>query len=294
MARIAIVGPGAIGGTVAGCLSRSRRHDVFLCARRVIPNLTIETAAGVSEIRPIVWTNPRDAEPVDWVLVATKAYDVEATAAWFPRLRGSRAPVAVLQNGVEHRERFAAHVPPAEIVPVVVRTSAERPEPTLIRQRTPVRLTVGTDGHGPAFCELFAGTGAEITPTADFRSAAWAKLCLNAAGVLSALVLRPAEVMHDEPIAEAARAIVRECIAVGRAEGAMLPDDLPETVVRSYRGQPPDSVNSLHADCLAHRPTEIDARNGVVVRLGRSQGIPTPCNELAVALLNARTRPSRT
>ena len=51
-----------------------------------------------------------------------------------------------------------------------------------------------------------------------------------------------------------------------------------------------DSVNSLHADRLARRPTEIDARNGVIVRLGRKHGIPTPCNQMAVALMEAMTR----
>ena len=36
---------------------------------------------------------------------------------------------------------------------------------------------------------------------------------------------------------------------------------------------------------------EIDARNGVIVRLGRKHGIPTPMNELIVTLLNASGSP---
>ena len=32
---------------------------------------------------------------------------------------------------------------------------------------------------------------------------------------------------------------------------------------------------------------EIDARNGVIVRMGRKHGIPTPANSMAVALLEA-------
>jgi 2-dehydropantoate 2-reductase len=52
-----------------------------------------------------------------------------------------------------------------------------------------------------------------------------------------------------------------------------------------YRGHPPDSVNSLHADVEAGRPTEIDLRNGVVVELGKRHGIRTPYNDMAVTLL---------
>jgi 2-dehydropantoate 2-reductase len=58
-------------------------------------------------------------------------------------------------------------------------------------------------------------------------------------------------------------------------------------VLQGYRAAPPDSVNSLHADHAAGRQTEIDARNGAIVRLGRKHGIATPCNGMAVALLAA-------
>jgi 2-dehydropantoate 2-reductase len=77
-----------------------------------------------------------------------------------------------------------------------------------------------------------------------------------------------------------------------RAEGAVLRDDLTETVLQGYGRQPPDMLNSLHADRLAGRPMEIDARNGAIVRFGRKHGIPTPCNQLAVNLLQAIAKPA--
>jgi 2-dehydropantoate 2-reductase len=88
-------------------------------------------------------------------------------------------------------------------------------------------------------------------------------------------------------VADIMRAIVRECVAVGRAEGAQLDDSIADQVVNHYRASPPDSVNSLHADRAAGRPMETDARNGVIVRLGRKHGIATPMNQTIVALLEA-------
>ena len=79
-------------------------------------------------------------------------------------------------------------------------------------------------------------------------------------------------------------------MAVGRAEGAVIDDSHVEVVLQGYRNAPPDSVNSLHADRQAGRVTEIDARNGVIVRLGKKHGIATPCNQMAVALIEAMTR----
>ena len=81
------------------------------------------------------------------------------------------------------------------------------------------------------------------------------------------------------------RKIVAETAAVGRAEGAGLPGGIENEVIAIYVRQPADSVNSLLADRLAGRPMEIDLRNGVVGRLGRKHGIPTPYNDMAVTLL---------
>jgi 2-dehydropantoate 2-reductase len=151
-------------------------------------------------------------------------------------------------------------------------------------------LKVPDDRPGREFSALFAGTSAEIYLEPDFQTVAWRKLCLNAAGALPAIMLQPAGVFREEAIGEVARQIIRECIAVGRAEGAKLNDEDADDVLKMCRASAPDSINSLHADRLAGRPMEIDARNGVIVRLGKKHGIPTQSNQMAVALLEAMSR----
>lgn len=287
MARIAIIGVGAIGGVIAALLQQAGRHEVVLCVRRPLAGLTVDTPDGLVEVQATVATDPADVGAVDWVLVATKAYDVAGAAKWLERLRAEGAPVAVLQNGVEHRERFAPYVPMDAILPVIVDCPAERQSPERVRQRGVMHLKASEGELGSAFVELFGGTAADAVVVSDFVTVAWRKLCHNAAGVLPALLLQPSGVMRGEAIGETALQIVRECAAVGRAEGARLDDDVAEAVLRAYRASPADGINSLQADRLAGRPMEIDARNGVIVRLGKKHGIPTPCNQMAVALLEA-------
>ena len=290
MSRIAIVGPGAVGGVIAALLGQTGRHEVTLCARRPLAELTVETPGGVIVARPRVLTDPALATPVDWVLVATKAYDAAGAATWLQGLAAQGAPVAILQNGVEHRERFAPWLPAAQIVPVMVDCPAERTSPTYIRQRRTGKMAVQDDARGREFVALLAGTPLEVTLTPDLKSAVWRKLCLNSSGVLNALILQPAGAMQDEKLGQLVRVMVEECMAVGRAEGAVFEDGLPDKILQDYRTAPPDSVNSIHADRAAGRPMELDARNGVIVRLGRQHGIPTPYNLMAVALLEAMAR----
>jgi 2-dehydropantoate 2-reductase len=287
MIKIAIVGPGAIGGTIAAWLAQDARHDVSVAARTAFQSLEVETPWGSLGAQPRMLTSAAQASPVDWIFVATKAYDAPSAARWLPGLSDINTRVAVLQNGVEHVERFAPYAPVERILPVMVDIPAERSAPGKIRQRGAGRMIVPDSAAGLAFSALFASTKLSVTATADFKTEVWKKLCFNCAGALSAVLLQPAVIARHDGVAEVMRSLVRECIAVGRAEGAQLEDAIADRVVEGYRRAPPDSVNSLHADRIAGRPMEIDARNGVIVRLGRKHGIASPLNAMIVWLLEA-------
>jgi len=286
LARIAIVGVGAIGGVTAALLQQAG-HELLLCTRRPMYGLSVDTPDGLVKVQASFVTAPSEAFEVDWVIVATKAYDVAGAAKWLERLCSKGAPVAVLQNGVEHQKRFAPYVPMEKILPVMVDCPAERQAADSVRQRGVMHLKVPDSALGRDFVKLFARTPADATTVPDFLSVVWRKLCFNSAGVLSALVLQPAGVVREEAVGEVALQIIRECAAVARAEGATLEENVAEVVLAAQRAAPADSINSMLADRQAGRPVEIDARNGVIVRLGRKHGIATPANSMAVALMEA-------
>jgi 2-dehydropantoate 2-reductase len=289
MARVAVVGVGAIGGALAALLETTGLHEITLCTRRAIAELTVETPDGVVIVKARNLTDPGRAKPVDWVLVATKTYDAAGAGAWLHGLAANGAPVAVVQNGVEHRERFAPYVPIEVIVPVVIDCPVERRDDGTVVQRGAARMKVGEGKLGREFADLFAGSKAEIEVIEDFKSAAWRKLCINAPGALNALTMKPAGVLYDEALGTVALEMVAECAAVARAEGAALDANVGQQVLDGYRAQPKDSINSMLADRLAGRTMEIDARNGVIVRLGEKHGIPTPLNRMAAAVLKQAT-----
>lgn len=287
---VAVIGPGAIGGTVAAWLSRSPLvGEVILCARSPLERLRVETPnGGRIEATPRVLTSPDQVGgTVDWVLVATKAYDVAAASAWLTPLMGPDSRLAMLQNGVDHVDRFAPYVASDRIVPVIVDLPAEREGPGLIRHRRDGTLTVADDDAGRAFAALFQDPELKPILTDDFLTAAWTKLALNCAGAVCALTGRPSGVVREPGMAELMRAMAAECVAVGQALGADLPDDLPDWVVERTFASQPDSVNSLLGDRLAGRPMEWDARNAVIPRLGAAHGIAAPLNQMAATLLAA-------
>lgn len=291
MQTIAIIGPGAIGGMVAAWLGQNRDLSVIVCARSPLDDLSVETPDGTITAKPIVLTDVALADVVDWVLVATKTYDVASTRVWLDRLVGPETRVAILQNGVEHIERFKALVPVERLVPAVVDIAAARLAPGRIVQHRYGSIVVPQGRNGDAFVALFAGSRIAVSADADFQSRAWAKLCLNCTGAVSTLTQRSTGPVWSEELQAIVRALVTECATVARAEGATIGQGIIDGIVDGARTAPETSGNSMQADRLAGRTMEIDARNGVIVRLGRKHGIATPMNALFVALLEASGSP---
>jgi len=286
MAKVAIVGVGAIGGALAGLLETAGGHEITLCTRRPLPQLTVKTLGRELQVHARNVTDPAQAEPVDWVLVATKTYDAAGAAAWFPALCKRGAPVAIVQNGVEHRERFAPYVSQERLLPVVIDCPVERAGDTVL-VRGAALMKVQDSALGRSFGALFAGSGARMELVEDFTTAMWWKLCVNSVGALNALTLKPSGVLRGESMHSLGMAMVAECAAVARAEGARLDNAIAEEVMDLYKKHPVDSVNSLLADRLAGRRMEWDARSGAIVRKGAQHGIETPLNRMAVTLLEA-------
>ncbi len=292
MTSIAIIGPGAIGGTVAAWLAQNPDLAITVCARTPLNDLRVEVPGGVITAKPTVLTDPAAASPVDWVLVATKAYDVEATKLWLDRLVVQGTRVAIIQNGVEQVQLFQHLVPAERLVPVIINLPAVRNAPGRIVQSRQGFIWVPAGDNGDALAALFAHTEIEAVADADFISRAWIKLCGNCGAIVPSLTLRATGPVWSEELEAILRGLAEECAAVGRAEGATIPQAVIDGVVDNARNLAEGSVaGSLHADRLAGHQMEVDARNGVIVRLGAKHGIPTPMNRVLVTLLGASGSP---
>jgi 2-dehydropantoate 2-reductase len=227
----------------------------------------------------------------DIVLLATKAHQTETAADWLARLCDAKTLVAVLQNGVEHLARVEPLVGDATVVPCIVDCPSTRSAPGRVRVTRPFEALFPDSEGGRRCADLLAGAGLDTRTTADFVTAAWKKLCVNViSGPIPALCDQPRGVFRHPPITELCRTLVRECLEVGRAEGAELRPELVEQIVARRCNGPPDAVTSMLRDRRAGRVLEADSRNGAVVRAGQRHGIATPANAVVAAVLDAVNR----
>jgi 2-dehydropantoate 2-reductase len=260
------------------------KSDVLLYGRTPHERLIVEREGGGTEIVPgPVLTDPAAARPADVVLLAVKAHQTEAAAPFLRALCRPGTVVVVLQNGVEQRELVAPHAGGATVLPAIVWVPVEGVGPGHVRVRGDVRLTLPDEPAAHAVAELIDG----VELAENFLTLLWRKLAINAVAGLMVLAGRRAGMFRRPDVAELARALAAETLAVARAEGADLPDAVADELVAEFAGYPEDLGSSILFDHEAGRELEWDARNGVVTRLGAEHGVPTPVSDVIVPLLAA-------
>lgn len=284
---VAVVGPGAIGTTVAAALHEAGRTP-RICGRTARERLELRVGEGRVVVPGPVRTDPAQADgAVDLVFLAVKSTQVETAAPWLTALCGADTVVCVLQNGVEQESMVAPHLSGARAIPSVVWFPAQARSDGSVWLRGEARLTLPDTPASRVVLEALRGTRCSVDLATDFTSVAWRKLLQNAVAGLMVLTGRRSGMFARADIAELSLAYLRECLEVARAEGAVLGDEVPREIVESFRAYPADLGTSILADREAGRPLEWNTRNGVVRRRGRAHGIPTPISDLVVPLLAA-------
>jgi 2-dehydropantoate 2-reductase len=285
-----VIGLGGIGGIIAGVLRHADRHDVVACARRSIGHLTVEQPEGTLEVALHTLTEPAAAEPVDWVLVCTKAHETASAAPWLARLCRPSTRVAVLQNGIDHVARVAPFIGAASVVPTLVYYNAERLAVDRVRLRHVAAhdLAVADGEHGRAFARLVDGTPLRVLLAADLATLLWRKLLLNTvANPITALTRQRQAVLRRDDVRALCLEVLEEAVAVARADGARLAADETEQTLATLYTFPPEAGTSMYFDSLAGRPLEIEALTGAIVAAGERHAIATPLNRALLTLLRA-------
>ncbi|WP_282944140.1 oxidoreductase [Cellulomonas endometrii] len=291
--RFAVIGPGAIGTTIAAALHEQGRTPL-VAGRTPARELRLESDQGDVVVPGPVRTDPDGvAETADVVFLAVKATQTASAAPWLAALCGPGTVVCVLQNGVEQLGTVTPLVRGAVVVPAVVWFPAVREPGGAVRLLADPRLTVPDAPGSATIGAALDGTRCAVEVAADFPTMAWRKLLQNAAAGLMAITGRRSGVFRREDMGGLTLAYLAECLAVARAEGARLGDDEPQRILDAFRASPADRGTSILADRENGRPLEWDIRNGVVQRRGRELGIPTPISDVLVPLLAATCGPTR-
>jgi 2-dehydropantoate 2-reductase len=291
---IAVLGPGGVGGLVAGALDRAG-VVVTVVARRATVEAIERRGLRVSSVRLGEFTaHPRAlatlTEPVDALVVATKATGLEEA---LERVVGQPQLVLPLLNGLDHltvlRERFGE----GAVVAGTIRVEADRPEPGVVVHTSPfLRIDMASDEPAArpgmeALAQTLQGAGIPARVRESEAQVMWSKLVrLNALACTTSAFDRPLGEIRETPElrAELIGAIEEGC-AVAAAEGASIDAADPLGELREAHAT---LGSSMQRDIAAGRAPELDAIPGAVLRAAARHGLSCPTIERLVATIAAR------
>lgn len=301
--RIAVIGAGGVGGAFGAALAKAGADVTFvargahLAAMRT-NGLRIEGGRGETHLQPTKATDdPASIGPVDVVLFCVKLWDVESAGEMIRPLIGPDTAVIPLQNGIDASDRLIPILGAGAVMGGVAQISATIAEPGVIRQTgTFMRLVFGElaggkSERGERFLALCKLAGFDATHSDRIRTELWLKFIILATNSgFTAATRRPIGQLRDDPdIAPLFAAASQEVIALGRAAGIELPDDVMDRTQAFSRNAPPMMMASMAHDLIRGGRIELPWLSGKVVALGRELGVPTPVHAVLNAVLKPHT-----
>ena len=297
--RIAIMGSGGVGGYYGGLLAKAGQEVTFIARGAHLQairdkGLHVKSVHGDFTVSPVKATDrPGEIGAVDLVLVATKTYHTEEAARAIKPLIGDNTVVISLQNGIDAAERIGSAVGMERMLGGATWLSAAIEAPGRIGQYSQFRrIALGElDGRitprAQAVASAFATTPAVVELVPNIRQMLWTKFVfISAISALGGLTrVSMGEYRHVPEAREVLAQAMAEVAAVAQACGVALDADIVAKTLSFIDAAAPDMRPSMQRDLEAGRMSELESLIGVVVRLGRERGVPTPVMRLAYALL---------
>ncbi len=293
--KVAVLGPGGVGGLLAAALERAG-DDVVVVARESTAATIARDGLRVESVRlGELVEHPRATarleQPVDALIVATKAAGLEPA---LERVAVEPPVVLPLLNGLDHlallRERFG----PRSVLAGSIRVEADRPQPGVVVHTSPFLLVSmasadpATQAPMRALADALERAQVPVRVSGSEADVMWSKLVrLNAlACVTSAYDVLLGEIRSTPELRAELEGAIEEACAVGTAEGAH--EIEPARAIAELEAAHDTLGSSMQRDIAGGREPELDAIPGAVLRAGARHGIPCPTIERLVARIEAR------
>lgn len=240
----------------------------------------------------------------DIAFVTVKAAALQGLVPVLREAGEAGASIVPLTNGVEAVRWLASGgVPLERTILGVAYVTAFRTAPGRVeRQGAHGRLLVGCPwpqdpGPRPTALDalhpvpgILAGAAIEMEEPRDIELESWRKMLIVTA-LSGACVMEGGtigQVLSRARGASLVRDLVAEAGSVGRAAGIGVSKAVEAAALERVSAFPRDFRPSLIHDLERGVPTEVEALNGAIARMGRRLGIPTPCQDRAAQMIRER------
>jgi 2-dehydropantoate 2-reductase len=297
--RIAIMGSGGLGGYFGARLVQGGAAEVHFIARGAHleamrrDGLRIDGPQSLHLPKVSVTSDPREIGSADVVMLCVKLWDTQDAIEQIRPLVGPDTAVISFQNGVLKDQALRAAFEPRQIMGGVGYVATTIAMPGVIKQTGPMqRLLFGEfDGsrsaRGEALLQACLAGGIQAELSDDIVREIWQKFVflVGLSGTTTAIRLPIGPIRSNPQTRAFLLDVMREVVAVGRAQGVALPEDYAQVRLQLADDVAPDMTSSMHHDLQRGNRLEVRWLAGGVVELGAAKGVPTPLNRAIADIL---------
>ena len=293
--RVAVLGPGGIGGLLAALHAREG-HDVVCIARP-------STAAHINR-HGIELRSPRFGDftvpvraatrletPVDICYVAVKATMLDDAIGEVPAGAVGDALVVPFLNGIDHVSLLRDRYPADQVVAGTIRIESARIAPGVIEHPSWFAAVELANGRAELARVATLGgwltaLGMDVQVREDELRMLWSKLAVLAPiALLGTHENAPMGEVRERRLDDFA-AVAREIAAAAKAADGVELDALMPLKILEAAG--PTMRSSMQRDAEAGNPLELDAIGGTILRAAARGGVEAPVTARLVAEIEAR------
>jgi 2-dehydropantoate 2-reductase len=299
--KIAVMGSGGVGGYFGARLAKGGADVAFIARGSHLAAMREHglTITGPDEFhlgKVTVTDDPATIGVADLVIFAVKLWDTEAALAQIKPIVGPQTVVISFQNGVLKDDYLTRAFDAARIMGGVCYVATAIVQPGVIGRIGPLeRLVFGEFDGAPSprakrFLEACRSGGINVELSAHIRREIWQKFVFLVAlsGTTTTMRTTIGPIRANPQTRQFLLDLMREVVAVGRAQGVDLPEDYAEQRLTLADQVAPDMTSSMHHDLERGNRLEVRWLAGAVVELGRAAGVPTPLNRAVADILALR------
>jgi 2-dehydropantoate 2-reductase len=307
--RVLVVGAGALGGYFGGRLVEAGKDVTFLVrparAEQIARHgLRIESQHGDAHVLPRTVLADGLGGPYDLILLAVKAYSLDAATRDIAPAVGPGTAILPVLNGMRHLDLLASRFGPDRVLGGVAQIPATLGPEGQVRHLGPDHQLVFGEVPGDlsprvrAIASVFEG--ANFRPRASDRivQEMWEKWVGLAALAAATCLMRGSvgDILAAPYGRDAMLALLAECRAVAAASGHEPRRETIDTATGFLTREGSPLTASMFRDMDRRGPTEGEHVLGDMVERGERMDVPTPLLRLAcchVAAYEARRRRER-
>ena len=293
---ILILGTGAMASLYAACLAASgakvRMLGTWVESIGALNKDGVRLIGmnGVEHSYPVEATDdPLNCVGSRFAIVLVKSYQTKRVAQQLSICLAEDGLALTLQNGLGNDMTLAEVLGAQRVASGVTTVGATLLEPGLVRYGGDGVISLGKKERLQSLAEKLIKAGFVVETVENTDSLVWGKLVINASiNPLTALLEVPNGDLVTNPSARTLMGLVaNETAKVSLAKGITLPYPDPVAMVESVAQKTASNHSSMLKDVMRNSPTEIDAINGAVVRVGEALDVPVDINRTLWLLVKA-------